>query len=365
MGPRVIKFNNFTAQMAGGDLDMQGHINIRGFEIENYVFNANVDGADLNIMEDLSFRASTINSGLWLRSDGDRGLPTVTGDLKISHLRYTQDLKAVQISDLSVNRLTGTRTRTRKPKIYDEKKDVFAFDVRLHGEEQDDLVVRNNIVDAGLHIDNREEPLRFVGTNQTYGFLGRVLGTRGRIRYAGKSFDIRYAAVSFKDKLRPDNPNFRITADGEIRDWKITITAEGTVEDYSVMLISQPYLSQEDIVLLLLTGMTKAELAQVGSSGLSGTITPFLDFGGDLIPVEIRLYNEYSEKAGTDTTRVSVEKQITEDIWAVISSSLGQEREIKANVEYKLSDNFSVLIDFDNESQLGNLGVDLKYRLEF
>jgi len=226
--------------------------------------------------------------------------------------------------------------------------------------------VRNNILDARLRIDDREEPLRLVGTNQTFGFLGRILGTRGRVRYAGKVFEIRYAAVSFRDRYRPDNPHFRVTADGEVRDWKVTVTAEGTVDNYEIKLSSQPYLSREDLVFLLMTGMTKAELAQFGSSGLTAVGTPlFGEVGGDLIPVELRLYNAYSEKAGTDTTRVSVEKQITEDIWASLTSSLGQEREIKANLEYKIDDNFSIMLDFDNESQFGNLGIDLKYRLEF
>ena len=89
--------------------------------------------------------------------------------------------------------------------------------------------------------------------------------------------------------------------------------------------------------------------------------------GGELIPLEVQIYSEYSERAGTDTTRVSLGRWVTEDVWIAISSSIGQERDIKANLDYKISDKWSLSADYenDNESQVGNVGLDLKWRLEF
>jgi autotransporter translocation and assembly factor TamB len=363
LGARKISFADFTGRSAGGDLEMAGQMTLAGLKIEDYRFMMTIADMELKPFEDLSLRASTTKGGLVLKP-GDRDLPTVTGDLEISDLRYTEDIRMIEISDLSVDRLTGTKLRAKRPRTFDEKKDKIAFDIRLHGSRG--LEVKNNVVDASIRIDDVEEPLRLVGTNQSYGFLGRILGIKGQVRFAGKTFDVRYAAVSFRDPLRPDNPGFRITADGQVRDWKVTITASGTVDDYEVKITSQPYLSQEDLVYLLLTGMTKAEHLQFGSQGITSIGTPLLStMGGDLIPLEVRIYTEYSEKAGTDTTRISLGKWITENIWAAFSSSLGEERDIEANIDYRINDNLSISVDFDNESQTGNLGIDLKYRKEF
>jgi translocation and assembly module TamB len=361
LNAKSIRFAGFSGRLAGGRVGVDGQLDLAGFGIRDYRFRATLDRLTLQLTEDLELGASTVRDGLLLRR-GKRGLPFITGDVEVSDLRYTRDLRMIQISDLSLDRLTaGASSGT--PKILEEKNDAFEYDVRLHGKRN--LTVRNNLVDATLRIDDEEEPLRLVGTNQLYGFLGRVLGTRGQVRFQGQVFDLRYASLVWRDKLRPDNPTFRVTADGQVRDWRVSITAEGTVDDYKITLTSQPYLSNEDLAFLLLTGMTKAERAQYGGS----EIAPFSDIvsnvSGDVIPVDVRIYNEYSEKAGKDTTRISVGKQFTEDVWAAVSSSVGKEREIEANLEYKINDNFSLFADYDNESQTGNLGVDLRFRLEF
>jgi translocation and assembly module TamB len=362
LNAKSIRFSGFGGRMAGGRVGVDGQLDLEGFGIRDYRFRATLDRLALQLTEDLELGASTVKDGLLLRR-GKRGLPFVTGDVEISDLRYTRDLRMVQISDLSLDRLAGARASAGAPKVLEEKNDAFEYDVRLHGKRN--LAVRNNLVDASLRIDDEEEPLRLVGSNQAYGFLGRVLGTKGQVRFQGQVFDLRYASLVWKDKLRPDNPYFRVTADGQVRDWRVSITAEGTVDDYRITLSSQPYLSNEDLAFLLLTGMTKAERLQYGGS----EIAPFSDLvsnvSGEVIPVDVRIYNEYSEKAGKDTTRISVGKQVTEDVWVAVSSSVGQEREIKGNLEYKINDNFSLFADYDNESQAGNLGVDLRFRLEF
>jgi hypothetical protein len=383
LGAKVIRFTDFTGTTAGGSLEVDGQLTLSGLDVADYRFRARAGGLKLSPIADLTFTASTVEDGLLLKpgktinlpGGETRRLPTITGDVEITDLRYTHDLRMIAVSDLTVDRLTGTKTRMSRPRVLDEKKDKFAFDIRLHGARN--LKARNNILDADLRIDDVEDPLRLVGTNQIFGFRGRVLATRGQLRFAGKRFELRYAAVSFRDPLRPDNPHFRVTADGQVRDWKVTITARGTVDEYEIGLSAQPSLSKEDVVFLLLTGMTRAEHRQFGSTGLSGIGAPLLDQigpGGELIPLEVQIYSEYSERAGTDTTRVSLGQWVTDDVWIAISSSVGQERDIKANLDYKIADSLvidgdslSLSADYenDNESQIGNVGLDLKFRLEF
>ncbi len=364
--PKAIRFTDFSAKVADGTVDVNGEVLLKKdvIAIDSYLFNLYAKEVKLALIDDLTFTASTTKDGLTLKSPRNEDLPKITGDVEIRDLRYTQDIRVLEMSDLSMDRLSGARVRTRKPKVIDKKNDFFAFDVQLHGKRN--LEARNNLFDMDLTIDDVDRPLRLVGTNQNLGFLGRVLGKRGQVRFGGKRFDIKYADVDFQDPDRPDNPNFRVTADGQIRDWKVTITAEGTIEEYELKLSSQPYLSQEDVIFVILTGMTKAENRQFGAA----TLTPLLSQlgpGGKSIPVEFRIYNAYSEQAGTETTRIALGRWITPDIWVSVSSSVSQERDVEAELDYKINDQFSISSDYqdDNEGSVGNIGLDLKFRLEF
>jgi translocation and assembly module TamB len=363
VNPKVVRFRGFTAQVAGGSIDIDGDMHLKRGQIADYSFKLNGADMELALVDDLILTASTTRGGLILRSGGAGQLPRVTGDMEISDLRYTQDIRIFELSDLNVDNLSGQRARGKRPKIRDKRNDVFAYDILLHGTRN--IEAHNNLFDVELVIDDTEKPLRLVGTNQTIGFLGQVFGKRGQIRLAGKRFEIKYAAVDFRDQERPENPTFRVMADSQIRDWKVTVTAEGTVDEYELKYASQPYLAREDIVLLILTGLTRAEHGQFGGVGLG----QFLQFGpgsGD-IPVELRVFSEYSEKAGTETTRLAIGRWITKDIWVSVSSSVGQERDVGAEVDYKINDRFSISADYENasESSIGNIGVDLKFRLEF
>ena len=364
---RKAYFREISARSAGGIIDIDGQVSLSGMEIEDYRFRGFLTHYRVSLMDGLLLRISTAKEGRIITPDPQRQLPHITGDIEVSDFRYTQDIRIIEVSDLALDRLAGKKMRAHTPKIFDRKKDSLTYDIRLHGDRN--LLLRNNLVDASLRIDDKEEPLRLVGSNQTYGFLGRVFAQKGSVRFAGKTFDIRDAHVTFRDAMRPDNPEFRVTADVEVRDWRVTVIAEGTVEEYQVRLSASPYLSHEDVAFLLLTGMTRSEHAQNKSQGLSGSLAPILgNVGGGIIPVEVSLYSEYSEKAGTDTTRVALGRRITKDIWVQLAASLGEDRELEGTIDYRINDNFSLSFGYDNtrdSSQVGNFGLDLKFRLEF
>jgi hypothetical protein len=304
----------------------------------------------------LNIKASTINRGL-IVAPGKRGLPFITGDVEISNLNYNQDVHIIEMSDLNISQMAKTKRTIHHPRLLDKNNDYFEYDIKLHGDKNISII--NNLADAKLKIDDTIDPLRFVGSNQHYGFLGSVLSKKGEVRFAGKTLD----------PLRPDNPYFTVSADVSVRDWKISILAEGTVEEYTVTLSSQPHLTQEDIIILLLTGLLKEEHSQYGSQGLSMSLAPIIEnVSSGVIPVEINVYSEYSEKAGTDTTRIALGKKLTDDIWLKVSSSIGQGQDVEGTVSYKINDNLSLSASYDNKSELssvGNWGVDLKFRLEF
>lgn len=364
--PKIIRFVNFSARGADGKIGMNGEVELTKGAISDYGFRLTAENLAIEAFKDLSFKVSTRGDGLYLAAPKPGELPTITGDAEISSLRYTDDIRVLELSDLSVDRLSGTQVTAKNPKVIDSAKDFFSFDIRLHGERN--IEAHNNLFDATLAFDDREKPFRFVGTNQNLGFLGRILGTEGKVRFAGRRFDIRYAVVDFQDANRPDNPYFQVIAEGTVRDWKVTLTAEGTVDEYELKFSSQPYLSQEDIAFLILTGLTQAENRQFNRGvnlgmPLLGQLGPG---GSSALPVELQVYSQYSDNAGKETTRIAMGRWINEDIWVSISSAVGQTRDMEAQVDYKINDAFSISGSYEEgEQNTGNVGLDLKFRLEF
>jgi translocation and assembly module TamB len=145
-------------------------------------------------------------------------------------------------------------------------------------------------------------------------------------------------------------------------------------------MTSEPALSQEDIVLLLTIGMTRAELDQLQASNLGGSaaleaLTSLT--GADsavrkAVPVidDFHFGTAYSSRTGSTEPTVTLTKRLTNDVRANVTSGLSENREIRSNVEVKITPRVSVQGSYDNvndvsSSSLGNLGADVRYRLEF
>src|SRR5690606_40887266 len=134
------------------------------------------------------------------------------------------------------------------------------------------------------------------------------------------------------------------------------------------------------IVLLLQVGMTRAELDRglagslaqtVGLEALSAVIgldqavrktVPLID--------EFRFGSQYSSRTGRPEPTVTLGKRITDDVRATVTSTVGEEREIRSNIEWRLKGGVSVHggydhVNDDSRSVLGNVGAGLRWRLEF
>jgi len=69
-------------------------------------------------------------------------------------------------------------------------------------------------------------------------------------------------------------------------------------------------------------------------------------------------------------TTVTIGKRLADRIRANVTSGVAESREIRSNVEWQLSNRVSVEGSYDNvndisSSSLGNLGADVRWRLEF
>ncbi len=330
----------------------------------------------------------------------ERELPRITGDVTLRSFDYTRPV--TMTADISSLAQRGKRTEVN---TYDPADDVVQFEVRLRSLKA--MKLQNNLIDAEL--DVADEGLLLAGTNGRFGLRGGVtLHPRGKIFLRRSEFEVTQGRVRFDDLTRIA-PEVDVTAVTEYRRyqtntpatsaptaasssggssaptsqggrWRIQLHAHGDADKLKVDLTSDPALAQDDIFLLLTVGLTRAELdqAQSASVGESVALEALGSISGadravtDAVPLidEFRFGSAYSSRTGRTEPTVTIGKRLSKRIRANVTSGVADSREVRSNVEWQLSPRVSVEGSYDNvndisSSTLGNLGADVRWRLEF
>jgi translocation and assembly module TamB len=391
-----------TAKLAGGTISARGSVPLKGLTPGTLDATVLARGIHLSPADGVN---ATLDADLGISMNGeDTGggtlaqLPHVTGDILVTQFDYTRPINLT--SDLG---LAGRAKRTVVD-TYDPSLDALTLDLRIRSRAP--LRIRNNLVEVSLGIDSGA--LTVSGTNQRLGLRGDLKAQQGgRFHLRGNDFDIRQAYIRFDDPTRIA-PNVDVIAVTEYRRytdttaaaaagagssgtssvaasgnlWRITLHAYGDADNLRLDMTSDPPLSQEDIVLLLTIGMTRAEVDQLqaGSLGASAALEALATVSGadravkQAIPVidDFRFGSAYSPKTGRTEPQVTVGKRLTDNVRASVTTGLtsDQDRELRSNIEWRLNQRVSVQGSYDNindvtSSTVGNVGVDFRWRLEF
>lgn len=327
--------------------------------------------------------------------------PRITGQVTLDGVEYTRQVALAA----DVNTL-AQRGRRSEVSAYDPADDVVDLDLVLLSKNP--LRIRNGLIEADMDLGH--QGLELLGTNQRFGLRGiiRTL-TGGRIHLRQHVFEIREGVIRFDDVTRIA-PRVDVRAVTEYRRyssqagagqstaspapgasaggsagatqgrWRITMHAHGDTEQLRIDLTSEPALSQDDIFLLLTVGVTRTELDQAQNSSVGesvvletlGTMSGADRAVTDTIPIidDFRFGSAYSSRTGRTEPTVTIGKRLAERIRASVTSGLAETREVRSNVEWKLSPQLSIEGSYDNvndisSSQLGNLGADVRWRIEF
>jgi translocation and assembly module TamB len=323
-----------------------------------------------------------------------RALPNITGTVSLTQFSYTRPMSF----SVDLDKLTGAAPTVVE--TYKAEDDLFNFDITLVSPKP--LRISNNLLD--MRLDIAQPGIQLAGTDQRFGGRGMLRIQRGSTLFlSGHEFSIDDGNVQF------DNPNRiapqldvhatteyqRYEAAGEVEGasaasaaggsssgtsgrWRIGLHASGDIEEPKVRFTSDPPLSQDDIVLLLQVGMTRAELDR-GLGDFAGvgleTLTTFSGLNSQVeksLPLfdEVHVGSQYSSRSGRAEPTVTVGKRLTDDVRASVSTGLSEDREVRSSIEWKLSKGVSVQGRYDNannvsSSAVGNIGADLRWRIEF
>ena len=386
----------------GGDLGVTARMPLKGGQLG--VTEANITGRQLYVSPQEGVKA-TVDADLQLSLNPTAAtaagrLPFVGGEVTITSFEYTRPITID---------LTGFRGSKRTVvDNYDPTLDAvtLGFDVR----SRVPLRFRNNLVDAQLAIDPRG--LHVTGTNQRTGLRGEMTTLPGgHVRVFANDFEVQKGTIRFDDPTRIA-PHVDITALTEYRRynntlagsagstagvgggatgsvtsggqggalWRITLHAYGDADDLKVDMTSDPALSREDIFFLLTIGLTRAEVDQVRAGSVYasaafeaiGTVSGVDRAVKQAIPVidDFRPGTAYSPRSGRVEPNITVGRRLGENVRVRLTSGLAEDPQLRSTIEWRLGRSFTVEPSYDrintvSSSNVGNFGVDFRWRLEF
>lgn len=378
-----------------GRLSLSGRIPLKGLDING--------GDTVLVITDLKV---PVADGVKLTADArlritlppatkleQRALPNITGRVTLKQFSYTRPISF----RLDLDSITGRGATDVE--TYDPEEDLFDFDVLVVSPQP--VRISNNLLELRMNVEN--PGLRIAGTDQRFGAQGELtLQPGSKLFLQGHDFTVRDGTIVFDSTTRiaprldvhattvyrryatVSDDTSAVTAGaagGTVGGrWRITMHAFGDTDAPEVRFTSDPPLSQEDIVLLLQIGMTRAELDRgllgsiaqtVGLEALSAvvgldeavrTTVPLID--------EFRVGSQYSSRTGRPEPTLTLGKRISDQLRATVTTTLGEEREIRSNIEYRFKNGVSLQGGYDNvndvsSSVLGNVGAGLRWRLEF
>lgn len=394
-----LRITRGEANLGTGKLQISGGAPLVGTQLGEMRFDLNAQSVPIPVA--LGMRGSfdaRLEASLDPNAESVR--PHFTGNVTLDDLEYNRPVHMT--ADVSTLAQRGRRSEVE---AYNPDDDKVDFDVVVHAHSP--LRINNELVEAEFVLD--KAGLELVGTNQRFGLRGS-LQTKplGRIHLRQHIFEIREGSVQFDDSTRI-NPRVDLRATTEYRRyssqtstttapttgapagtdsttsatggrWRITMHAHGNADELHIDLTSDPALSQDDIFMLLTVGVTRTELNQAQSTSMVssvalealGTLSGADRTVRDTIPVidEFRFGSAYSSRTGRTEPTVTIGKRVSKNVRATVTSGLAESREVRSNLELQLSRGVSVEGSYDNvndisSSQLGNLGADIRWRIEF
>ncbi len=375
LGVRIAKLHG---EVGGGTIDVSGGADLRGFGLGD---------VDVKVLaRDVHFRygdgvSTTLGADLratWTPPEEGAvaDLASLVGVVEIDAFLYERPVKLFDVNTVGVAKRTEVE-------IYDPSRDVMRMDIELRAKHG--LRVRNNLVDATLAVG--PTGLRVLGTNQRFTPSGDLFVQKGGVlKFRRHDFEITEGTINFADEVKID-PNIDVSAVTDVRraagigataEWRIRLHAFGPVSELKVELTSEPPLPQEDVVALLVLGLTRAELNQAG--GVAGGLG--LDLLGETagvsqtirqaIPVidDFQVGTAYSVRTGRTDPQITLGKRLTDNLRASVTAGLVERSERSANIEWQWSRQLSLRASYDNvndvsSASIGNVGTDIRYRLEF
>mgnify|MGYP001814370270 FL=1 len=293
--PTGARLQTFTGELGGAP-----------FQISGSVMRNNDSGADADLRlqgENLLFYRS---EGLKLRADTDLTIKGPVKRLEVAGEVAITDGRLVKYFDL-----LGTLKGSSKPKtdlglqlfsIEQAPLSDMVFDVRLTSKKP--FMIRNNLVRGAVRPE-----LKLIGTGKIPVLAGKIYVEPTRISLPAGSLLFESGVVRF-DPNRPDRPTLDLVGTSKMLGYDITMLVEGPYDEPVVTLSSVPPLSNDELLLLLITGQQPSSTNDTQASQQSMNVAVFLGrdliarwFGSDSVEASESIMDRFEIGIGRAVTR--------------------------------------------------------------
>jgi autotransporter translocation and assembly factor TamB len=351
----VIHVDRLKGKSGGGTFSLGGQVDLNRGPAVSWV----VKDVSLNVPEWLEERVSGKGdvTGTWR-------VLTVRGGVEVLNALYDH---RIELTDF----LPWFKAQVAPAPRAGAAATEIRLDVHVHS--SGGLYIDNNFAKAEMRAD-----LRVTGNTDKPVLSGTVEVLSGEVTFRDRTFLITAGSVDFRDGFTI-NPLLNITAESRITttdaDYTVFVAVSGTADNPRVEFSADdPGLSQNDILSLVTTGKTAAQLQREGG-GVSVTdvlalvpTAPVSQQFRTLLGVDrFEIEPVYSRDTGAFEPRVTIGKDITDRIRVLGSSGLGVQARRSMNIEYRYSRRISLLGGWEGQTtnQAGAFAGDIKFRYEF
>jgi translocation and assembly module TamB len=347
---QTIAIQSLQGQLAGGDFGVSGEVRLRGFQLHEMSITTQLNQVRLRYPAGFF---TVLDADLVI--SGSSAQQLIAGEARLSRARYRQDFDLVSL-------LRQFRQRALEPPLTAQER--LQLDIRVSA--RDPLRIENRLAKLAVLPD-----LNVRGSVSRPVVLGRVEIEKGTADVAGSRFSAISGSLDFLNPTQTE-PFFDIAADTQKSGYQIHVVATGTPQHIDLQLTSEPPLAEPDILTLLTVGATGQALTTGLATVLPGRVSAFLtgrlaeEIGrgvGGLVGVD-RLDIEPviggAQRVGGP--KVTVGKDVSRNLAVTYSTIVGSTQEDTVTMEYRLTDNLSILGVRDER---GDVGVDVKYSIRF
>jgi outer membrane protein assembly complex protein YaeT len=244
-----LNLTELTGSLNGGSLRGSGGAAWRNGRLEDV--SLDFKGQDVFLNFPTGFK-TTSKLDLEVRSRG-RSIQ-VGGKVEVREGSYNEPFEVGMISEATAQSI---RT-TSESEPQGAGSDIF-YNIQLRTQQPID--VDNNLARFYASAD-----LKLVGSVRRPGLLGTTqLEPGGKLYFGDRTYLIEQGVVTFTNENRID-PVFDVFATTRVKDYEIGLRLTGTLKDSETTFTSDPPLSRDDIVSVLLTGKT---LSESGGTGIN------------------------------------------------------------------------------------------------
>lgn len=368
-----ILINSVRAQIAGGVMNADGSINIRGVRNLETRVRAKLDGISLNVPEGIhtSGSADLLFSGSWFPF-------VLSGTYRVTGGLFDRELGGNDTTETSV------RQSSYLPRmILQNAFEPIVMDLNVN--MNDGIRIKNSTVDGrakgNLRVQGPPTNPSVIGTVNTVPPTNAI--------YRDKVFEVLTGNVNFNNPLEM-NPELYISARSRIKEYDVNLLVQGTGKVPIFRLTSQPPLPEQDIISLLALGITNTKLDQgiqsqaqeqqtayqLGAVVLSNT--PLNREIQQRLGVEVQFTSDFDEARGIAVPKVTLSRKLSQRISAIASRSFGEQTSNEFKLNYQIDPKVSAVGSWRGREQQESgtltetqnrstsiLGLDLEYKLEF